>query len=90
MEYLKDIITILFGATGVIGMLAYYPTIKDLYFHKKKSANSTSYLIWTITGGIGFLYALIVLSDTLLRIVAGINFVCCLTILFLSINLHKK
>lgn len=89
-ELLLQILVITYGATGIVGLVGYWPTIRDLYHHKKPSANILSYILWSSTGGIGFLYAIFILPDLLLRIVSGINFFVCLTVLILSIGLKQK
>jgi len=89
-DLLLQILTISYAATGVIGLVGYWPTIKDLYHHNKPSANISSYLLWSSTGGISFLYAIFILQDLLLRIVSGMNFTACLIVLILSIRLKKK
>ena len=89
-ELLLQILVIAYGATGVVGLVGYWPTIRDLYHHKKPSANISSYILWSSTGGIGFLYAVFILPDLLLRIVSGINFFACLVVLILSIGLKQK
>ena len=81
---------IAYASVGAIANVAYWPTIKDLYFHKKPSANITSYLLWTATSGIAFLYSLFVLKDSLFRIVSGLSFAANTLILVLSINLKYK
>lgn len=86
---LLQILIVAYGATGIIALIGYWPTIKDLYRHKKKSANVASYILWTFTGGIAFLYSLFILPDLLLRIISGISFVSCLVILVLSIGLKN-
>ena len=88
-ELLLQVLTIAYASVGVIGFIAYWPTIKDLYYHKKASANVTSYLLWTATTGIAFLYSLFILPDFLFRIVSGINFGACALVLLLSIKLKK-
>ena len=87
-ELLLQSLVIIYGITGIIGIVAYLPTIKDL-FKGKASANVMSYLIWTTTAGIGFLYSLFILSDNLLRIVLGLNFLSCLIVLILRIKIKK-
>lgn len=84
---LLKMITIAYGGVGIIGLIAYWPTIKDLYFYKKASANTSSYILWTTTSGISFLYSLFVLPDLLFRIVSGLGFIACAVVLFLSIRL---
>jgi len=86
-EILLQLLIIAYACVGVIATIGYIPTIKDLLFHKKKSANITSYIIWTLCAGITFLYALFILQDLLVKIVTGLNFVCCAIILLLSLRL---
>lgn len=78
-----------YAAVGILVVVGYWPTVKDLYFYKKKSANSVSYLIWSTAAGIAFLYSLFILPDLLFRIVSFISFLACLVILILSLRLYK-
>lgn len=79
-----------YAATGVVATIGYFPTIRDLWHHKKMSANLNSYIIWTFTGGITFLYSLFILPNLLFRIVSGLSFACCAIILLLSMQLRYK
>lgn len=88
-ELFLQAITVAYAGVGVIGLIAYWPTIKDLYHHKKASANIASYILWTGTASISFLYSLFILQDLLFRIVSGINFLACMIVLILSINLKN-
>jgi len=85
-ELLLQILIIAYASVGVISLVAYWPTIKDLYHHKKPSANTISYSLWTLTTGIAFLYSMFILPDLLFRIVSGLNFGACATVLFLSVR----
>lgn len=86
MEIILPIIITLYAGTGVINILAYIPTIRDLT-KNIASANIHSYIIWTLCGCVAFLYALLVISDLLLVVVTGLNFAACAVILFLSLRL---
>ncbi|MEQ1849266.1 MAG: hypothetical protein ABL890_01610 [Candidatus Peribacteraceae bacterium] len=86
---LYTLLSVAYAATGVIGVLAYWPTIRDLYHHKKKSANISSYVLWTWTTCIAFLYALFIIPDTLLILASGFQFLACLVVLMLSVNLSR-
>jgi hypothetical protein len=88
-EILVWALTVSYGATGIIGLIAYWPTIKDLYYYKKPSANIASYVVWTATSGIAFLYAVLILPDWLFIIVSGFNFAACGLVLGLSIRLKN-
>ena len=89
-ELLLQALIIAYACVGVVAIIAYWPTIKDLYHHKKQSANTTSFLLWTITSGVAFLYSIFILEDILVRIVSGLSFASCSIILFLSIKLKKN
>lgn len=87
-EILVSILIIAYAAEGVVSVIAYWPTIKDL-LSGKKSANATSYFIWTACSGIAFLYSLFILPDFLFQIVSGINFGACAIILLLGLKFKK-
>jgi hypothetical protein len=90
MEIILAIIAFLYASTGIIATIGYLPTIRDL-IKKIASANINSYIIWAFCSAITFLYSLLVVSDLLLEIVTGLNFVSCATILILALRLkHKK
>jgi hypothetical protein len=84
---LLQLLIIAYAGTGIVATIGYLPTIKDLWLHKKKSANVSSYVIWTLCGAITFLYSLFILQDLLVRIVTGLSFVCCAIVLLLSLKL---
>ena len=86
-ELLLKILMVAYAGTGIVATIGYWPTIKDLYRHKKMSANIHSYIIWTICSGITFIYSIFILDDWLVRIVTGLNFACCALILILIIGL---
>ncbi len=86
---MQTIISILYGATGVVATIGYFPTIRDL-LRKKKSSNDLSYLIWALCSFIVFLYSLFVLPDLLFILVSGLNFLCCTLILILGLRLKRK
>ena len=89
MNLILIIISFLYAGTGIIAIVGYVPTIKDL-LRKKKSANIHSYIIWTLCSGVSFLYALLVISDLLLEIMTGLNFASCAIILLLALRLINK
>ncbi len=86
------ILAIAYAGVGIVSTIAYWPTIKDLLKHTR-SANTSSYVLWTITGGITFLYSIFILPDTLFRFVSGMAFLACAVILVLCLRpnaRHKK
>lgn len=88
-EILLRLIIIAYAANSIVGIVGYFPTMKDLYYRKIQSANASSYTVWTFTSSISFLYALFIIPDLLFRIVTGINFLSCVTVLVLSMRLRK-
>ncbi len=88
MSVLTQALTVAYASVGVLVTIGYLPTMKDLYFHKKRSANIQSYLIWTLCTAITLLYSIFILQDTLFRIVSGLNFLCCSVILALCLRLN--
>lgn len=86
MVTILTILAFLYAVSGIIVVIGYIPTIRDLT-KKMASANIYSYIIWTFTSSIAFLYALLVISDLLLEIVTGLNFASCAMILILALRL---
>ncbi len=89
MEIILTIIVLLYASTVIIATIGYFPTIKDL-INKRASANIHSYVIWTFSSCVTFLYALLVISDLLLEIITGINFASCVIILILVLKLKYQ
>ena len=89
MNILLQILTLVYASIGIISAVAYWPTIKDLY-HKKPSANITSYQLWTATSAIAVLYGWFILKDLPYKFVSGIGFIACATILILSMRIKKS
>ena len=87
-DILLNSIVMAYAGVGLFTLMAYYPTISDLY-HKRPSANTNAYIMWSITIFITFLYSLFVVHDTCFIIISAINFVACTTILVLCSNLQK-
>lgn len=89
-EILLQILIFAYASVGVVATIGYIPTIKDLWHHKKMSANISSYVIWTACSGITVLYSLFILPDLLFQIVSGLSFLSCALILLLSIALKYR
>jgi hypothetical protein len=87
-EIIIKLIIAAYACVGVVAFIGYLPTMRDL-FKNKPSANSVSFLLWTVTTGISLLYSLFVLDDLLFRLVSGMNFGSCAIILILSLRLRK-
>ena len=87
-EILLKILIIAYTSQGIITLIAYWPTIKDL-LSGKKSANTMSYMLWSIGAGIAFLYSLFILPDLIFIFVSALNFIACTTILVLALRYKK-
>lgn len=85
-----NILIMSYGTVGIVSVLAYWPTIKDLYHHQKPSANITSYVLWSLTNGVSFLYSLYIVPDSLFIFVSGCYFLGCFAILLLTLHLKYK
>lgn len=81
-------LTILYAISGIISLLAYAPTMKDVLIHKKKSANRSSYILWTFTTLVGFLYCIFLVPDLMVTALYGLSFIACLIILIASIRIE--
>jgi hypothetical protein len=71
---LLRVLTIACAGAGIVGVAAYWPTIKNLFYRKKSSANVSTYKIWAATSGIAFSYSLLILPDIFFKIVSAIRF----------------
>ena len=88
-EIFTQILAVAYGGVGVVGIVAYWPTIKDL-FNNKPSANIFSYFLWTLTSTVTLLYGLFVLRDLLFRLVSGLYFLANALIFILRLRIGKK
>ena len=83
-EALIPILTTLYGVGGVINIVGYIPTIRDL-MHHKPSANVSTYVMWAFVALAAFLYGLFVLKDLFYNVVIGAQLaiiILVLTLLF--------
>lgn len=89
IDIFLKVIVLAYAITGIVAIIGYWPTIRDL-MHKKRSAALGSYEIWTLTAAITFLYGTFILKDLLASVVMGLNFAACLTIFFLTLNFDRN
>ena len=82
------VLTVLYGAGGIVTFFGFFPTIKDLWL-RKPSANSTTYIVWSLTTFITSLYGLCVLQNLLFNVVINLQLVACVIILFLRVRMKK-
>jgi len=87
-SWLINLISLAYASVGIINILAYWPTIRDLHHHRRKSANMSSYMIWTATSFVTLLYSLFILPDFLFRAVSLLSFIACAVVLILCLRLR--
>jgi hypothetical protein len=88
-EIFIRILAVAYGSVGIIGIVAYWPTVKDL-IRKKPSANTSSYFIWMATSLITLLYSLFVVHDLLFQLVSGAYLIANGTIFLLRLRIGEN
>ncbi len=78
-----------YGGTGIIGVVAYWPTIKDLW-RGRPSANVLSYFIWVATNFISWLYGMLILKDAMFIFVSSLYLFANGLTLFLRLKIKKN
>ena len=87
-ELFLKIIIVSYGVSAIPDIIAYWPTVKDLW-RKQPSANTSSYVVWSLTSAITLLYSIFVLPDFLFRLISSIFFVANTLVLFLSLRIKR-
>ncbi|MCR9296501.1 MAG: hypothetical protein NXI32_27640 [bacterium] len=73
---LADILSMLYVAAGVLGNIAYLPTMRDLW-RQKPAANLCSYVLWSTTSAIVFTYAAVINRDALFICLSALTLLFC-------------
>lgn len=81
-------LTALYGVSGVISLIAYFPTIKDL-LHGVPSANFTTYFLWFVYYVISVLYGVFILFDRLFILVSALDAIILLVIVILIVRVQR-
>jgi hypothetical protein len=89
-ELIIQTLSFCYSIGGVICLIAYWPTIKDLYIHKKPSANNATYAMFIFYAASAFLYSIFVLPNLLFSVMSAINLLCCTVVLVLNLKLTKE
>jgi ABC-type Na+ efflux pump permease subunit len=82
-------LSIAYACGGIVTFLGFVPTMRDLA-HGIPSANVATYVVWTITTALAFLYGLFILRDPLFLIVIGLQLAACVVILALRLRLASR
>ena len=83
---MTNIISMLYAIGGVVMILGYYPTIKDL--RNKLHANPQTYFIWGAVSFISVMYGTFVMKDWLYTSFMVIHTIICMAISFWSARLR--
>ncbi len=71
-----------YAVVGLLGLLAYMPTIFDL-FRGKGTVNAWTYSFWLVASLVAALYFLIVIEDIAMPVIYGTHVMACGIILLL-------
>ena len=85
-NYFITALTFLYSIGGIVTFLGFFPTMKDLW-QKKPSANTSTYIVWTITTFFTSLYGIFILKDLVFIAVINLQLLACLIVLILRIRL---
>jgi len=82
------VLTFLYGIGGLVTFAGFFPTIKDLW-HKKPSANASTYAIWATTTFFASLYGFFILQNLVFNIVINLQLAACFIVLVLRLRLKR-
>lgn len=82
---LTNILSTLYLAAGIVGNIAYLPTLRDLWL-LKPAANLQSYGIWSLTSLLVFAYAVQVNGDLLFIALSCQTLLLCLAVVALELR----
>ncbi|WP_136419627.1 hypothetical protein [Herbaspirillum sp. ST 5-3] len=85
---MEQVLSVLYGASGIAASALYVPQI--LKYHRDRDARLSISLLawggWIAIAAIAVLYALFVVRNSLIAMVAGLNILAQLTVLFYGVN----
>jgi len=87
-QTLLTILTVLYGAGGIVTFAGSLPTIRDLW-NGKPSANATTYWAWGATTFITSLYGFFILDNFVFNIVINLQLLACVIVLVLRLRLPR-
>jgi hypothetical protein len=88
-EIFTSLLLLAYALMGGVAILAFGPTIKDLWV-EKSGVNSTTYLVWLMNATIGSLYALFIVGDFVMLLISSLYAVCCCIVLSLNWRFEKR
>ena len=83
------ILSTLYVLAGIVGNIAYVPTIRDLWL-LKPAANLQSYMLWSMTSMLVFAYAAAVNGDLLFIALSCQTFCLCVAVVVLELRRRRQ
>ena len=80
---LTTILSTLYLTAGIVGNVAYLPTLRDLWL-LKPAANLWSYILWSVTSAFVFAYAVEVNGDWLFITLSCLTLCLCMAVVGLE------
>ena len=88
-EIFTSLLLLAYAAMVGVAILAFGPTIKDLWI-EKSGVNSTTYMVWLTNAAIGSLYALFIVGDFVMLLISSLYAVCCCVVLSLNWRFQRR
>jgi hypothetical protein len=85
---LTHILSTLYVVAGIVGNVAYVPTIRDLWL-LKPAANLPSYILWSLTSMLVFAYAAAVNGDLLFIALSCQTLCLCVAVVVLELRRRR-
>ena len=85
---LTHILSTLYVVAGIVGNVAYVPTIRDLWL-LKPAANLQSYILWSLTSMLVFAYAAAVNGDLLFIALSCQTLCLCVAVVVLELRRRR-
>jgi len=81
-----NVLTVLYGISGLVTFAGFFPTMIDLW-KGKPSANISTYIVWTVTTLTASVYGFFVFNDLMFNIIINLQLLACIIVLILRIRL---
>jgi len=88
-EIFTSLLLLAYALMGGVAILAFAPTIKDLWY-EKSGVNSTTYLVWFVQAVVGALYALLIVGDFVMLLIASMSALSCCVVLSLNWRFQRR
>lgn len=82
-EIFTSLLLLAYALMGGVAILAFAPTIKDLWC-AKSGVNNTTYLVWLVQALVASFYALFIVNDFIMLLITSLSVICCTMVLSLN------